>query len=327
MSQIFISYSRSDLDFVQELVDRLRRRSYRVWMDKSDIKPGSNWQEAIGTAIEASDVLVVILSEAAIASEWVGIEYDTALNKGVTVIPYVYENVDLPLRLQKKNAIFHKEDDAFEKLVKALPQSTHIHDSSAVEHVGKPDKTFAEVAETVDEALKLFVMHHDKRIELRGLPLRATKYCMTYLVGRANDTLEWIPQAQIGLQLAQPYPGDNFPTDIANHFLQDDPEFRLRLILVRGPLKMSFYREQYSPIYGLDVEAPEEWADVPSAVQAALNIYESGTRRPDLQIFMLGPGTVLYRLGTQHRDYYRAELYQYDPAPRRYYRVLGQLSS
>lgn len=325
MSQIFISYSRKDADFANDLAMRLRHRNFRVWMDKTDIKSGSNWQEVIKQSIHTSDVLLVILSPDSVVSEWVDIEYQTALDAGITVIPYVYRDVELPARLKNKNAIFYSDEAAFNKLIHDLPASVHVHNTSAVNAIGDPEKTFAEVGATVENCLRLFVMVDDKRIDLVGLPLQATRYCMSYLIGLADDTLEWQPRVQLAIQVFQQYPGDNFPSDIAQYFLQQNPDARLRVLLVRGPLKMNYFKNEYSASYGLDVVDPNEWEDVTRAVQTALNIYHKGTQRPDLQIFMLGPGVLLYELGTEHRNYYRSELYQYDPNTRAYYRVLGEL--
>lgn len=327
MSQIFISYSRRDLDFVQALVNKLRRRNFRVWMDKSDIKPGNNWQDAIKTSVSASDALIAFISPDSVDSEWVGIEIDEALDQGITVIPYVYRSAELPLRLKKINAIFHKngEEAAFEQLVAALPETTRIHDSVVVKQglIGRQDITFTKVAENMQDALRLFLMVDAQRVDLIGLPLRLTKYCTTYLVGQANDTLEWRSPVQLGLQLAQPYPGDHFPVEIAEHFITPTTlDFKLRLLLVRGPMQINYFREQYQAAYGLDPDATDEWQDVVDAAQVALTTYTRGTQRPDLQIFMLGPGTILYRLGERHREYVRSELYQRVPARKEYVRVL-----
>ena len=294
-------------------------------MDKSDIQPGSNWQDAIRTAVQASDVLVAVISPDFVASEWCGIEIDEALDAGVTVIPYVYRDAELPVRLKKINAIFHAEDDAFEQVIAALPVSTRIADSAVLEQgmIGRLDLTFAEAAQQIDSALKFFLMVEGQRVDLVGLPLRPTRYCQTYLVGRADDTLDWQPQAQLGLQFAQPYPGDHFPVEIAEHFITPDTlDFKLRLLLVRGPLQINYFREQYQAAYGLDPDAPDEWEDAVNGALAALNAYTQGTQRPDLQVFMQGPGVILYRIGERHREYVRSELYQRVPSQKRYVRVL-----
>ncbi len=327
VSQVFISYSRRDLDFVQHLSDRIRRRNFRVWMDKSDIKPGSNWQEAIKTSVCASDAMIAVISPDSVTSEWVRIEIDEALDQNIPVIPYVYRATELPLRLKKVNAIFHNEgeDVAFEKLIAALPEITRLHASAVIEQglLGRRDVTFSQAAEGIRGVLRPYLMVGDQRVDLVGLPLRPTRYCMTYLVGQAGDTLEWHSPVQLGLQLAQPYPGDHFLAEIAAHFFTSDTlDFKLRLLLVRGPMQINYYREQYQAAYGLDPDAPDEWQDVLNAVQVGLEAYTQGTRRPDLQVFMLGPGVILYRLGERHREYVRSELYQRVPARKEYMRVL-----
>ncbi|WP_119071507.1 toll/interleukin-1 receptor domain-containing protein [Aggregatilinea lenta] len=327
MSWVFLSYSRRDLDFVADFAARLRRRNVRVWMDKSDIKAGSNWQEAIRASVRASAVVIVVLSPDAAGSEWVGIELDEALDQGITVIPYVYQETELPLRLKRTQAIFHRDSEAFEQVTTALPATVRIHDSVVVERglIGRPDLTLAQAAEGVHGALDgLYVMVAGQRIDLVGLPLRPTRYCSTYLVGRAADTLEWHSPVQLGLQFAQSYPGDHFASGIAAHCLvPESPDFKLRMLLIRGPLQIGYAPDRgYQAAYGLDPDAPDEWEDAVAAAHMALEIYSKGTQRPDLQLFAMGPGVILYRLGEKHREYVRTELYQMVPARKKYVRVL-----
>ena len=328
MSHIFISYSRADLGVVQALVEKIRRRNYRVWMDKSDIKAGTNWQNAIEQAIQASAALLVVISPKSIDSEWVGIEYNAALDHGLPVIPYLCcgaTEKDLPLRLRRHNAVFEGDPQAFEKLLEAFPREAHIHASEVIDRdlIGRSDLTFDQVGQEVQGALRFALRFGDEDIALVGLPLQPTRYCTTYLVGRAEDTLKWLPQAQLGIQLSQAYPGDHFPVGIAEYLAaQHGPKFPMRLLLVRGPLRISFYKGKYGASYGLDATTPEEWQDVVEAARAAVRFYERGHDRPDLQIFHLGPGVILYRLGEGWREYTRTELFQRVPAEKRYVRVL-----
>jgi len=330
MSQIFISYSRNDSEIAEDLVHRLRRSSFRAWRDKSDIKAGSNWQNAIETAIEASSAMIVIVTSASLASEWVQREYTAALNAGIQVIPYLCEGVTpdaLPLALQLQSALSHSEPGAFERLLAELPRSAHIHASRVVEQnlVGRRDIIFAEAAEDLPNALKFFLELETQQVPLIGLPLKPTDFCTTYLVGRADDTLEWRPVAQLGLQLTQAYPGPHFPVGIAEHFITPEtPDYRLRLLLVRGPLRVDFneQRATYSAGYGLDPDAPTEWRDVLEAVNVALDIYGKGHDRADLHVFSLAPGVILYRLGEIGREYVRTTLYQRVPDRKAYVAVL-----
>ena len=43
MSDVFISYSRRDIDFVRHLFDQLKARDRDAWADWQDIPPTADW--------------------------------------------------------------------------------------------------------------------------------------------------------------------------------------------------------------------------------------------------------------------------------------------
>src|ERR1700744_33382 len=65
---IFLSYSRSDSDFSSKLGGQLRGAGHRVWMDTTEITGGDDWRDRIGAAIDASKLVVAILSSDALNS-------------------------------------------------------------------------------------------------------------------------------------------------------------------------------------------------------------------------------------------------------------------
>ena len=52
--QVFISYSRKDVNFARRLAGDLEKAGFDVWWDVSDLKGGDDWVRNIPTAIEAS---------------------------------------------------------------------------------------------------------------------------------------------------------------------------------------------------------------------------------------------------------------------------------
>ena len=56
-------------------------------MAPNSISPGSNYTKEIPTAISNSNAVVLILSKFAQESNWVPKEIDSAINKGVKIIP------------------------------------------------------------------------------------------------------------------------------------------------------------------------------------------------------------------------------------------------
>ena len=74
----FISYSHRDEEFANRLFSRLRDAKLRVWYAPEDMKGGQKLHEQIETAIRLHDKLLLVLSEASLASEWVKTEIRNA---------------------------------------------------------------------------------------------------------------------------------------------------------------------------------------------------------------------------------------------------------
>jgi len=77
---VFISYSRTDGNFVDKLYKRLTSEGTSVWLDKHDMVAGPV-QKQVQRAVRVNDVVVVILSAASINSDWVENELDMARQK------------------------------------------------------------------------------------------------------------------------------------------------------------------------------------------------------------------------------------------------------
>jgi len=97
MTQVFISYSRRDLDFVEQLAADLKDAGLDVWYDLSGLEGGARWSREIEKAIRASQYVLVVLSPDSVASEWVEREFLLANNLGKKVIPLFYKQCNLPL--------------------------------------------------------------------------------------------------------------------------------------------------------------------------------------------------------------------------------------
>jgi hypothetical protein len=68
MAQAFISYSRRDSDTVDQLVNALETAKYTVWVDRGRIRGGDQWRRQIVSAIEKSDVFIIVLSSDSVKS-------------------------------------------------------------------------------------------------------------------------------------------------------------------------------------------------------------------------------------------------------------------
>jgi uncharacterized protein YjbI with pentapeptide repeats len=77
ISPLFISYSRSDGAFVDKLGHDLTQRGIRYWLDIHDMKAG-RIEKQIDRAIRHNPIVLLVLSEYALSSDWVEHEVRTA---------------------------------------------------------------------------------------------------------------------------------------------------------------------------------------------------------------------------------------------------------
>jgi len=104
---VFISYSHNDKAFVDELAAHLVKNRARVWVDRWELKVGDSIIQRIQSAITEADALIVVLSKAAVESEWCKKELSAGLireleEKRVVILPVLLEECEIPLFLKDK---------------------------------------------------------------------------------------------------------------------------------------------------------------------------------------------------------------------------------
>jgi WD40 repeat protein len=102
---VFISYARKDgAQLAQRLQRDLAAKGFDAWLDTEDIVGGESWTVAIESAIDASDVVLALLTPASYRSEICRAEQLRSLRKGKCVIPVLAApRSDIPLHLESKN--------------------------------------------------------------------------------------------------------------------------------------------------------------------------------------------------------------------------------
>ncbi len=157
MSQVFISYSRKDLEFVDRLANDLTTAGFKVWYDLSGLEAGSQWGNEIQKAIDASQFFLVVLSQNSVKSNWVEREFLRASDQGLKIIPILCQKCSLPLwslnlhfiDMQGKNY-----SRKYQELLKLMGvQSTVSEDNPITLHyikigdeyrkIGQPDQAIA----------------------------------------------------------------------------------------------------------------------------------------------------------------------------------------
>lgn len=91
---VFVSYSHKDKPVADAVVADLENKGVRCWFAPRDMTPGTSWGDAIIGAIEASKIMVVILSANSNQSRQVVREVERAVANGVIIIPFRIEKID-----------------------------------------------------------------------------------------------------------------------------------------------------------------------------------------------------------------------------------------
>ena len=102
---IFISYAQVDRDYADAFVESLKLAGSSVWHDK-EIRAGDDWDSEIQNALRSASVVVLVVSQAALSSQWVNYEIGSAMSAGIPVIPVlVGEVASLPSHLRHIHAV------------------------------------------------------------------------------------------------------------------------------------------------------------------------------------------------------------------------------
>ena len=127
MPQVFISYSRKDSAFIDQLVADLQSAGLTVWYDLSGLDGGTQWETEIQVAIEQSQFFLAVLSPNALESKWVVREFLYAEKRGIKIIPVQYLPCELPMRMLDLQLIDLQKGHYsrnFDRLLKALDVPT-----------------------------------------------------------------------------------------------------------------------------------------------------------------------------------------------------------
>src|SRR5262245_27937227 len=107
--RVFISYSRDDLDFADQLDDALNTCGFEVLIDRHGISGGEDWKQRLGNLISDADEVVFVLSPSSARSEICAWEVEEAARLNKRILPANWrplEGVSPPPRLRDLNYIF-----------------------------------------------------------------------------------------------------------------------------------------------------------------------------------------------------------------------------
>ena len=125
MTDIFISYSRKDVEMVTILARTLEELGYSVWWDVSGLHGGQSFARVIQEKLAEAKCAIVVWSPDSVKSNWVHSEASFADNRGILVTA-VYREAYAPMPFNNR----HNEnlrgwsgnvfDEGFQKLINAV---------------------------------------------------------------------------------------------------------------------------------------------------------------------------------------------------------------
>lgn len=176
-NDVFISYSRKDKEFVQQLDAAFRQKDRDPWIDWNDIQPSEDWWQAIERGIEAADTFVFVISPDSIASEVCCKEIEHAVKHNKRLLPIVrregFDANNVHPSLSRHNWLFFREHDDFEqvfqRLVKALDTDLdHVHAHTRL----------------LVRAIEWNRKQHDESLLLRGADLEDAEHWLAQSSGK-----------------------------------------------------------------------------------------------------------------------------------------------
>jgi len=114
----FISYSRRQLYFAESLALHLQKENLNIWFDLQQLHAGTVWSDSLKDGITEAKTLVLIVSKASLASEYVEVEWKGVAAKGGKLVLVIFESVKLPAELKGLPTFDFRT--GFEKNISAL---------------------------------------------------------------------------------------------------------------------------------------------------------------------------------------------------------------
>lgn len=129
---VFVSYSREDVDFVQELYNDITARGMTCFKDDRSIRTGARWAEEILSAVELCRIFLLVVTSRTLSSDWCKIEAGAAWGLGKRIV-VILRHVDMdrlpgPLSSYQTKAVENREQQS--ELIEEL--------QSFLENEGKP---------------------------------------------------------------------------------------------------------------------------------------------------------------------------------------------
>ena len=189
MTDIFISYSRKDQTFAHWLVRSFEHNQRKVWLDKDDILPTSQWLAEIYAGIEAADNFVFVISPDSVRSQVCGWEVAHAIKYNKRLIPVLHRDINLR-ELQQRMA-----DPGWEGMLpepwKMLADLNWFMFQQHVDH----DQAFSTLFNAVDLDIAYVHRHSEILVDALDWDEKGRKGSDTLRGGSLKNAELWLKQS------------------------------------------------------------------------------------------------------------------------------------
>lgn len=179
MSDVFLSYSRRDSEFVQRLAGALSDRGKDVWVDVEGIRDAEVFPAALRSAVERSDGFVFVISPDSVASRFCEQEVEHALELRKRLVPLLHRRVadeQVPEGVRERNWIPFDDDARFDDGVQRLVDALETDLEYTREHT-----------RWLVKALEWEAESHDRSFLLRGAELGVAERWLAGAQGRQPE--------------------------------------------------------------------------------------------------------------------------------------------
>jgi len=166
MSDVFISYSRKDTEFVHDMYELIEAQEHEAWIDLTDIEYSVKWWDEICTGIDGANSFIIIISPNSMTSLFCHREIHYAFEHKKRIIPFLMKPVD-----QKELFKTWQTNPDFKNFPQMAQDNwENIQAIQWIDYtkIGQMDKAVDALLETVDTDPERTRMHTRLLLRMRG---------------------------------------------------------------------------------------------------------------------------------------------------------------
>ena len=209
MADVFISYSRQDSVFVQQLNTAFTRANRVVWVDWQNIPRGHDWWKEIQIGIEEADAFICVISEHWLTSEICHKELAYAREHNKQVVPLIRQRIEDSVEKQVKGTWM---DRPYEETARTNWEQIRHLNWTFFDEDAKFAETFQDLLQTLEEDQAHIKAH--TRYQNKALEWQRTDENPSFLLTGTD-----LAFAENWLKLAQKDKKEPAPTQVQQDFI------------------------------------------------------------------------------------------------------------